>query len=1033
MSGPRRLVTRLGPSLVLPSVLVLSSVFALPQTSGAQEFNLATLFEPGHLLSDENGDGVPDRISASLILPPTPTTTELAAAAEISARLGFETMALDLPLSRDVRPGLVGILVGNRAVTAAGLTLAAFTDGTSGGNGRVATLQEETGARWVALLADDNDGLLEAAHLFAGALPHTRTLSSPSLAEVSTAIVDWLVADTTRTDSDFELAVHAAAVAGEADDVHVAATLGHPDAAVLSAALLRLDSLAQARAPGSQITDSTTLRFEGLASISVSPATGSATIVTLSTATPPPQPGPVPARPGSGGKDGLDLSNLYTKDGALGDSDSNEIPDRVDVVLVPGESGTSGLPDLAARLGLESTGLTLPLVELPDGIGEPSKSATMVIVGTDHPLVDELADSGRIDLSQMVPGTGLVELVPKAFGTKPALVVTGADPVGAEIATRHVAEVLPRVAGGRDSGPTRDGLPTLDDLEYELWGLLSGHTPAGQAATGLYKLDRILAELLADGTLAAGGTSSAEVLMSVEKPEPGLEALIRSRASAAGIGELAVVIDDRNVQAAAEIFEENVAVPSEVDRFWEALESRVIPGTGTGAPVRVEARLSEPPAVRARLAEEARARLIAAGAGPETTVRILSAFKQGFSWLDEVVKSRLQDEQIEEIVIEFRRNEAPEEWPQQAMQTPVRWLHEIFPIDEVLARDLGIELDNIRFRMVEEGPTYAVRAMGPGGTTLYNGTFEPKWVLRPYFDRFVDYEKVRVTTGWIRAWVDGAPLVDERIVTDPEWVWDRIQESTLPQVYDYVMDRHDGNPRGGGQDAPYFGELTVEVELSEPDYRLGIDNEIVAPMDALHEEVYFGTIEFFHLIGRNARGQDLTYPGRVLPLMRPKSDGKPGILRTRLTGFATNRPAVVVRVQTETGEAREVRLDISKVRMERPSVRRMEIAPASPTVRSLDLRVRVDTEADDRTRLLNYARPEQVDETMISAEQVTATLANLEALRAAGSYTSALAYDDLGEIRVWSEWTHDQDPESRSTGRLAANGTPRALPASTLR
>ena len=33
--------------------------------------------------------------------------------------------------------------------------------------------------------------------------------------------------------------------------------------------------------------------------------------------------------------------------------------------------------------------------------------------------------------------------------------------------------------------------------------------------------------------------------------------------------------------------------------------------------------------------------------------------------------------------------------------------------------------------------------------------------------------------------------------------------------------------------------------MSEPDYRLGVDNEIHAPMDALHEEIYFGTIEFF--------------------------------------------------------------------------------------------------------------------------------------------------------------------------------------------
>ena len=43
-----------------------------------------------------------------------------------------------------------------------------------------------------------------------------------------------------------------------------------------------------------------------------------------------------------------------------------------------------------------------------------------------------------------------------------------------------------------------------------------------------------------------------------------------------------------------------------------------------------------------------------------------------------------------------------------------------------------------------------------------------------------------------------------------------------------------------------------KMAMSEPDYRLGIDNEIHAPMDALHEEIYFGTIEFFDILGRNA-------------------------------------------------------------------------------------------------------------------------------------------------------------------------------------
>ena len=191
----------------------------------------------------------------------------------------------------------------------------------------------------------------------------------------------------------------------------------------------------------------------------------------------------------------------------------------------------------------------------------------------------------------------------------------------------------------------------------------------------------------------------------------------------------------------------------------------------------------------------------------------------------------------------------------------MRWLHEIFPIDEVLAGELELELDQIRFEEVTEGPTYTVRVTDASGEEILSDTFDPQYVLRPYFDRFEDYEHVRVTTGWLTAEADGRTLVDERIATDPETFWDHFQATVLPTMYDHVMDLHDGLPRGGSSDAPFFGELIVELEMSEPDFRLGVDNEIHAPMDALHEEIYFGTIEFFDVLGRNSRGQGIQFPG----------------------------------------------------------------------------------------------------------------------------------------------------------------------------
>ena len=287
---------------------------------------------------------------------------------------------------------------------------------------------------------------------------------------------------------------------------------------------------------------------------------------------------------------------------------------------------------------------------------------------------------------------------------------------------------------------------------------------------------------------------------------------------------------------------------------------------------------------------------------------------------------------------------------------------------------------------------------------------------------------MRVTTGWLEAASTGRTILSERIVTDPEWFWDYFQSNTLSTLYDHVMKVHEGIPRGGDTDAPFFGELTVELELSEPDSLLGIDKELISPMDAVHEEIYFGTIELFHLLGRNSRGQDLTYPGRIIPIMRPKQDGSSGSAHIRLTGFETSRPAVVVRFEERSGVRGEIRRDIPKVSMARPSARRAFVTTGVPGLDRLDLRVRVDTEEDERERLLQLARSEQVDETMLSAAMVEATVQNLDALRAAGLYRSALAFPGLREVGIWAEWTHEQDPESRRTVVLSDNGEPEPLP-----
>jgi hypothetical protein len=1000
----------------------------------AQRPGLEALFAPGGLFRDGNGDGVVDGVDAAVVVGRDPDADTVAAAANVAARFGFETSALDLPLARTPAGGKTLVLVGRAAVREAGLSLRDIgVEGLPSGQG-VVTVTAVGGRQAVVVAGVDGAGTRAAAEAFAGRLP--------LVWEPKGVTVDSVAGDVRRvleTAGTKPSAVHASAIvaAAGADSLeHMVVDVALASRAEALAArraliALRPSSGRRGATPASAIgrtprragadtqgMGASALSYSGVRNLRIRLSAPGArpTQVDLPRLEPP-RPRPLGRRPGTGAKESLDLSVLYGIDGLLGDSDGNLIPDRVDALLSPSGEATERTVDLAARLGLESTGIAVPIATPGSAIEEPEAEPTLVLIGLSHPLVARLEREQRFERPRLEPGQGVIQIVRKAFGEKPAVVITGGDAAGLARALEQTAERLPHIWA---RGPDRT---TLDDVEEDLRKFLSGRSPAGQAATALYKIDRLLAQL-PDRPL-----ESLDVTVFVEKPAAGLDRLVRDQVAAAVRGPaVTAVVEPLDVTRAKPIIGEEITVASEVDEFWRILRSRVVPRLRRGRAVTVEARLSEPPEVRERLAREARAELVAAGAADAgTTVTVLSAYKQGFSWLYDVIRPELARLPVETLTIKFAEIGPPPEWKHQAMYAPTRWLLEIFPIDEVLSRELRLDLARIRFEKTPIGsPAYEVVATGAGGRELLRRTFEPKYVVRPYFDRFPDYEKVRVTTGWITARQGEAVLADERIVTDVERFWDYFQSRTLPAIYDYTMALFEGKPRP--EDAPHFGELVVDLTLSEPDYELGVDKERISPLESVHEEIYFGTLHFFDVLGRYARGRPLDYPGRVIPIVRPKGDGRPGRARIRFTGFGASRPSVVMRFRERGGREGRLALDIPKVALERPAALAAYVRAGREGIERLDLRVKVDSEKDQREELIRRAREERVDEQVLSAEQVRAVVGYLERLRAAGLYRDALAYHHLGELRIAVNWEHEPAPGSFVVVRLDPNGAPAPWP-----
>jgi len=363
---------------------------------------------------------------------------------------------------------------------------------------------------------------------------------------------------------------------------------------------------------------------------------------------------------------------------------------------------------------------------------------------------------------------------------------------------------------------------------------------------------------------------------------------------------------------AEQVFDETLTMRWEVEDALQQFSESVLPNVSRGDVVRVDLRLSEAADIRGNVAGEIRRLLAERGAHADSSIRVLSAHKQGFSWINEELKPGLKSAAT--IKIRYRQLECD----LKSVDSTDRWLHELYPIDEILARDLGVTCDSITFEGVSSSSshTYEVQAEDSSGNSLLHATFDPRFARRPLFDLFPEYADATVATGWIKASVNDHTIVDERIKTDYERFWDGYQ-SVLQRLRDYVLRLHKGAPDPAA--SPHFEELVVDVELSEPDFQLDLDEERISTLEALHEDIYFETLLFLEVLGNATCGKPLRYPGRIIPRVHPSRPG-PGKARIHLTGYrepfpvdlpfeATNPKVIAIGVQA--GKETPVSLEVS--------------------------------------------------------------------------------------------------------------------------
>jgi hypothetical protein len=711
----------------------------------------------------------------------------------------------------------------------------------------------------------------------------------------------------------------------------------------------------------------------------------------------------------------LDLATLYTMRGLFRGTPRMPVPSSLDSQLyVPaGEAGIA-MANLAARMGLETTGLTLPLAT-PASAAAVKDVRSKAVVARDSDVAKEaerklLAEDTAASQTEtaLAAGEGELRIVDKAFGRQSAVLVRG-DEAGASTALGLLSDHFPNIwEPGKQYA-------SLEETRYDLHRFFSLRSGVGQASAALYRLDKWMDEIKRSG----GPVRHVEAKVYVEIADAGLNDLVKKEVDTK-LGAVNAKVEVGSLHAGTQCcdhkpslhyeqpgytfhqgtptFQEDLTIPWEGTRLINAVKESA-GKIRSGDIVKIDARVSEGPAQRKQLQKQLTDLVMKQGAdSKQSHITVLCAYKPGVSWLVDEIAPQLKGKPVASIKLEFKKNEDPT--GMRVMYSPARWVHELYPVDELLSKDLNLPLAKIelsQFDYSPTAPTYRVHAFDSAGQDILTREFTVTTVDRPYNGVVPGYEQVQVDTGWVRMEAGSNVLVDQRIKTDIEEFWDHYQSETLPRVYKTLMSQAHGELRP--EFAPPFDTLRIDIHLSEPDYNIGIDKERISSLEALQEDTFYSTENFINMLGDLEAGRPETYVGRIIPIVHASEDGKDGKVHIDFYAKPAANPSVELKWTDAQGKRHGQKRDLwvlagpMQPRLIQARIKTGEAGPHSLTwLLPADFK---DDQYDDWVKLEGQ---DQVERSIFPVEQAKGQLRWLDTMHAAGMYTNELAYPHVTQM-----------------------------------
>ena len=288
---------------------------------------------------------------------------------------------------------------------------------------------------------------------------------------------------------------------------------------------------------------------------------------------------------------------------------------------------------------------------------------------------------------------------------------------------------------------------------------------------------------------------------------------------------------------------------------------------GEGA-VRGLVLVSKPARRRRELARELEGLLRDKGYRPR--LRVLGAYKPGLSWLLEEVAPA-----VPRRAVRARLSARPFDSGRPGqMELPSRWIQECYPGPDLLARRLGWDAEQVELSLEpEQEQTYRFRAWDVAGELVLDRGFTPRTSRLPFLPGRPQAGWVHPTCASITLLQGEQILLDQTLPSDREVFWRRFQQRWLPELERRMKDMLPRLRAEGG--LAFWEELRVEVAIPESQQRLGLDEERLAPLEALHEDLYFGLLEFIQAFNQEQGLERSLHLGRIVPVVNHDPQGDP--------------------------------------------------------------------------------------------------------------------------------------------------------------